>query len=379
MIDPKYGKGLKITSGKAEYIKKKNGDGKYEDVCLCHYNIDLSPGCISNTHCGTGKRSATRHNCTYCYARRTNYHEAKPYYHDKSILKGIENDIIEHKIKYIRLGKKVECGNKENRGLLLKILEIGGKHDVQFIMPTKYLEFNKTIAKIFRETNSVVGFSIGADRFEDGACSYGCDNKFRLKQAHKYLDSGVNTILKIVTDMTVHPKEAEKRGWFAWKAFNDFPSENIEMLPVRIKAKDFAYQSTGEGWHSLQGPNKGENFFDFMNVEREKPRYVMERDVTVLIANYFDSDYEEIIKKKQICGHMGTPEEGTVFCDMCHVTDKKGKKLQAESFAMSLLPPSPGASKGRSGSGSKYYDANKWEKIRSDRQDKKFQCRLPLK
>ena len=377
MINPKYGKGLKIVSGKAEYIKKRNENGGYDDVCLCNYNIDLSPGCISNTHCGTKKRNATRHNCTYCYARRTNYHEAKPYAADKATWKGIENNIIENKIKYIRLGKKVECGNKENRKLLVKTLELGGKHDVQFIMPTKYLEFNKDIANLLRDTDSALGFSIGADRFEDGPCSYGCDNKFRLKQAHKYLDYGVNTILKIVTDVTVNPEEAERRGWFARKALREFPLENIEMLPVRMKAKDFAYKATGEGWKSLQGPDNGEHFFNFMKMERDTPRYVMERDITVLIANYFDSFYGDLIKKSQICGHIGTFENGTVFCDMCHV-QKKGKKLKSESFPMSLLPPSPGADRRRSGSRRKWYDANNWKKVIADRNDKKYQMKLGL-
>jgi hypothetical protein len=379
MIDPKYGKGLKITSGKAEYIKKRNEKGGYDDICLCDYNIDLSPGCISNTHCGTKKRSATRHNCTYCYARRTNYHEAKPYAHDKSILKGIENDIIENKIKYIRLGKKVECGNKENRSLLLKILEIGGKHDVQFIFPTKYLEFNKIVGKLLKETNSVVGFSIGADIYEDGACSYGCNNKFRLNQAKKYLDYGINTTLKIVTDVTVCPEEAQRSGWFAWKAFKEFPGDRIEILPVRIKAKKFAHDATGESWDMLQSPKQGENFFDFMNVKRDRPRYVMEQDITVLIANYFNEYYDDIIKRRQICGHIGSPENGTVFCDMCHITDCKGRKLKAKSFPMSLLPPSPGAKNGRSGSGRKWYDANNWGKISADRNDKKYQKKLDLK
>jgi hypothetical protein len=382
MINPKYSKGLKIVSGKGDYIQKRNADGEYDPVCLCTFNIDLSPGCISNTHCKTKKRSATRHNCVYCYARRTNYHEARPYHHDKSTLKEIEKDIIENKIRYIRFGKKVECGNKENRSLLLKILEIGGKHDVQFIMPTKYLEFNKTVANLFKETNSVLGFSIGADRFEDGACSYGCKNKFRLKEAHKYLDNGNNTILKIVTDMTVHPKIAEERGWSVWQALNEFPLENIEMLPVRIKAKDFAYKATGERWNSLQSPRKGEHLFNFMEINRDKPRYVMERDVTILIANYFDEYYYEngIVKNKQICGHIGTIEEGTVFCDMCHVTDKKGRKLKAESFPMSDLPPNPSSQRNwGNGARRKWYDPNNWKKIYSERNDKKYQLKLDLK
>lgn len=376
-INPKYSKGLKITSGKAEYIQMRNEKGEYEPVCLCDYNIDLSPGCISNTHCSTGQRSATRHNCEYCYARRTNYHEAKPYAHDKAALKGIEQDIVDNKIKYIRLGKKVECGNKENRSLLLKILDIGGKHDVQFIFPTKYLEFNKTVGKILKETNSVLGFSAGRDESEKGACSYGCDNEFRLKQAQKYLDYGVNTTIKIVTDVTVCPEEAKKNGWFAWKVLNDFPLDRVEILPVRIKAKDFARKSTGESWTSLQGPNPGEQFLDFVKINRKIPRYVMEKEVTVLIANYFNEYYSDFVKRSQICGHIGTPENGKVFCDMCHLTDKKGKKLEAVSFPMSLLPPAPGRSgKRRQWHDSKKYDANNWKKIYSDRKDKKFQGKL---
>jgi len=131
----------------------------------------------------------------------------------------------------------------------------------------------------------------------------------------------------------------------------------------------------------LQRPEKKELFFDFMKYDRNIPRYVMEKDITVLIANYFDEQYYErgIVKKNYICGHIGTPENGTVFCDMCHITDKKGRKLKAQSFPMSLLPPSPGAKNGRSGSGSTYYDANKWAEIRASRNDKKYQLKLELK
>ena len=47
-IDTKYGKGLKISSGKGEYIQRKQKDGTFKQVCLCVHNIDLSGGCPSN-------------------------------------------------------------------------------------------------------------------------------------------------------------------------------------------------------------------------------------------------------------------------------------------------------------------------------------------
>ncbi len=364
-IDKEYGKGLKISSGKGEYIQKRISNRKYEQVCLCVHNIDLSAGCISNEPPGM-KRNATKYNCDYCYARRTNYHDSIPYKIDRFIIRDLEKEIKEKNIKYIRLGKTTECGNKKTRENLIKILELGGKHNVRFIMPTKHLEFNKTVAYLFKQTDSILGFSIGADKFELGCYLWGFNNKFREKQAVEYLDYGVNTTFKVVTDITVNPEEAAARGWYGINIFNKFPKEIIQIIPVRIKGKEFAFEATKESWDILQAPFKGQKMMEF--VDRKKPRCVMEENITVLIANEMNSFYNDY--KEHMCGHIGTRKNGLVLCDKCNTREKP------EIYSMSMLPPSPGSKKGRSGSGNRYYNPNNWNKIYKGRSDKKYQVKM---
>ena len=328
-------KGIGFTSGKADYIQRKVGD-KYEKVCLCEHNIDLSSGCPSNTPPGK-KRNSTEYNCTYCYARRTNYNNPRAYSIDE---KKLEKQIEEYGIKIIRIGKTVECGYKGSRKGLINILEICEKHNVQAIMPTKFLEYNKEIARLFKETNSALFYSIGNDKFEKGACLHGFNNKYRLEQAKRYLKEDINVGLKIVTDLTVSPDDAEKRGWFAKKALLNFPKERIELIPLRIKAKRFAADAIGEHWNTLQQKINLEEFLlPIHSVERPE-RYVMEESITILIPNYIDKSFSYFTKRNQLCGHMGTRENGIVYCDKCLLKDEKGKKIEAVSFPMSeLLPP----------------------------------------
>jgi len=334
---------VSFTSGKADYIKKKSKlNGNYEDVCLCKYNIDLSTGCPSNTNPKTRERNATKYNCSYCYARRTNYHEPIPWKIKESVL---EKQIEENDIKIARIGKTVECGYKRFRGRLIKFLLLCNKHNIQAIMPTKYLEYDKQVARLLRETNSALFYSIGADKYEIGACLHGCNNDFRLEQARKYLSAGVNVGLKLIVDLTVSPEEADERGWHALKALNSFPKERIELLPLRIKAKKFAREVTGESWDMLQKPLKKEEHLklkEFENMKNRPERYVMEQDVTMLVPNYIHPDYFYFIEKKQICGHIGTKENGVVYCDKCLLTGKDGKRLEAVSFQQSELPEHPG-------------------------------------
>jgi len=359
-----------------------------EPVCLCDYNKDGSNGCASNIvpenfvfnewkaehldSCGDPRlidiieklnpypeeMAPAKYRCVYCYAKNKNNTTPVP---TKLNAINFEKYIQKYNIPIIRLGKSSDFGHKMFRENLVKILEIGARNDVRFIITTKFLEYDRDISKWLRKNNSAVHLSIGGDVFEPGPCLHGRNNAKRIETANEYLQDGVNACLKLLTDFTISPEEAYELGWQTQYALSNFPKERIELIPLRLESRAKALLLTGETWEELQSPYKGNNLFG-ENTEKEA-RYVKEFSGRMIPRKIHDA-YSYFVEKKQICGHFGTREDGFVYCDNCHLNDERIK------FPLYELPPPPKSTMTRK--------PQDYEKEKMEREFRKKQMKLDI-
>lgn len=302
-------KGL-TTTGKADFTRYEENE-EIKTACLLEYNLDIIKGCVNHPV------------CMYCYKKEISMKKPDIYngYITGKNFRILDRELKEKNVKFLRIGKSVECGDKRHIDILLKVLEVCGNNGTKAVMPTKNLPYSKTNARMIDDTGSIVFYSFGGNNFEGGACKNGCDNEYRERQAREYLNHGTNIKIKLLSDFTVEPKEAASRGWYVERVLNVFPKEIIELLPLRINSKKFACLATGESWEMLKRRMiRREEFFRFFEVdERTMQRYVTDKkDISTLIPGYFHKSYEYFLNKKQICGHFGTLETGMLYCDRCH-------------------------------------------------------------
>lgn len=248
----------------------EGGKQWYVGVCRLVGNIDFAKGCISGWIPGDGASfsSSMFHNyflypwgeCVYCYAK--DKHLGFP----KQIIKFEKKQLLEElsgkaklifgskqeygrKIEILRLGKRTEAGSQFTLDSLALTLEACAEVGTRGVMPTKFLKFDREIAELMRRTDTSVLYSLGYDEVEQGAVMHGCTNEFRLEQAIKYHEAGVNSAfyLLIIAHRDPGARElqvlelAEKKGM------------HVQVLPMRFKSKALARHITGTSWSILKG------------------------------------------------------------------------------------------------------------------------------
>ncbi|MEE9525047.1 MAG: radical SAM protein [Candidatus Woesearchaeota archaeon] len=340
-------KGLNVTNGKGDWIKERQEDGSLEDACLCLHNTDFSRGCVAD--------------CDYCYAGYKNKNPStptafSPAKHEKQLKARFD----ESGIRVLRYGKLTDPGPIMYRENLIQSLEIVQKLKGKGILINKYLEFDKTIARLSRETGTAICFSEGYDDLENWACSHGSRGEDRLEIAGLYHEAGANVILKLATNVTVAPEDNDKfAGGMAQRTI-DFGKKygiHTTLLPFRIKSKKIAYRVTGVDWHVLiddqrtfLDPNQTAKAGSFIMEEKIPPDIVEriknnnptkekeKRRVTYLIPAIIDPAYSEFEENMWICGKVGDIWTGYEYCDKCHLTGPDGELLEPVKFRQFKLP-----------------------------------------
>ena len=238
-------------------------------TCELDANIDFGKGCISAWVPGEnasfdGKNFVNFYSypfgeCDYCYAE--DQHKSFPksvYEFDlarlKKELKGEcflefgKEKALGRPVKTLRFGKRTEPWAGFNSQEFIETLEAMTETRTRGVIPTKFLPFNPVVSELLRKTNSSIIYSIGFDEFELGACRHGCNNEFRIEQARKYHESGVNSNLYLLIVAHLPPGERETSILeFALK--NSIP---VQLLPMRFKRKDIASKVTGQDWGRLK-------------------------------------------------------------------------------------------------------------------------------
>mgnify|MGYP001572442675 FL=1 len=162
--------------------------------------------------------------------------------------------ILGRPVKILRFGKRTESYIPISpfSDFFVQALEVTAETKTQNIIPTKFLTFNKEIANLLKKTKSTLLFSIGFDEYELGALEYGCNNEFRLEQALKYKQAGVNSIIYL---LAVANKAPDKRENNIFK-FAEKNKIKVQILPMRFSRKDLTLKLTGVPWDILKDDSK---------------------------------------------------------------------------------------------------------------------------
>jgi hypothetical protein len=243
----------------------KGGKQDFVDVCSLDANLDFSWGCISGF---VNNFLDVFAECKYCYASFQHTTFAKNMIDVAGRREQLRDELLGNcylapnkdpskkqeplgrPVRTLRLGKRTECGSKYTLDHLIATLEVCAETRTRTVMPTKALEFNKEIAKLEKRTKSSVLYSIGFDELERGACSHGWDNKFRMEQAVKYREAGVNSSLYLMIDAHHAPKKRELDILEFAKKYN----LNVQLLSIVIPSKNLAEKMTGMSWEDLKRP-----------------------------------------------------------------------------------------------------------------------------
>ncbi len=297
--------------------------------CLLEANIDFGQGCISgfvpvdNSWSFDGEYfhnlfSMPSGECDYCYAERQHRSFSKTLFKfdAQQIKKELLGDArlsfeepdkpLGRPVKILRFGKRVESWTPFTQEEFIKTLEICAETGTRGIIPTKFLPYSPETTKLLKKTKSSVLYSIGFDEVEHGACMWGANNRFRLEQALKYRQAGVNSNIYLLTIGHLPPSQREMDVL----EFADYGKRiPIQLLPVRFKGRELIKKLTEDRWDNLISKQKS---FE------EQPyggSYTKERQ-SILLKD-FDPFWLNLVKNSngriRICHH----NDEHVYCGGC--------------------------------------------------------------
>ncbi len=303
----------KITGGKADF----------NTLCLTgQYNLDWSFSCISHLVPPTAEYPhlswSPSQQCSYCYAARSNWPPLRIRAFDGKFL---EEKITQEGIRIIRVGKVADQGHRFFYEHNMQLLQLAEKLDFRVLIVTKFLDFDKNMAKMLKRTNSTVQFSIGYDSMEPGAAVWGCTNGFRIENALRYKDSGVNAVCRLVREAPIAPDTK------TLEIIANLNAHRIPVLftPLRMPSRGVAEQM-GRVWTTLKMNPRQLNFF---GQPSDQGTYMQEGSNS-LLPSIIHPDYETRVGDNnselfRVCGHIGDD----VLCGSCFMAS--GKMSDAES------------------------------------------------
>lgn len=376
-----------VPYGKADAIRREDPEtGTIYAVCLCQYNVELSDtGCVFQVdadqleetvlHQGSYSPENTKryqesgdwpqNKCNMCYAS---------WYNSGNVLERVVDEVTRGDFEkfspgVVRLGKKTETGHPWYWNVLGDFLDITKEFNASTIFITRALPFgiegavetsehskdnNEVVARL-SERNWEVGDSkemvdrlIGAKTsllysmawniygHEKGAFSQGFTDDWKLSQARKYADAGVNTALTVVCDVTSSIEENHQRG-------NAIKMSLDSGLPVRILPlrpnREIIAETCGGGWSDLVGRVGHQSLFDqniFPYHPKGKGRFA--------VASTMHPDFQSLLENGTgFCGETRIPgEEAKENCDHCGIRGNRGddgKPVFRTSFPVGQLVP----------------------------------------
>ena len=313
-----------------------SGKSSFEPSCGLEANLDFSGGCISTCMGGSTEGDYVIEGlldvfaeCAYCYADyqhktfwKTMIEFTKEQLKDE--LMGnchLEYDSpLKHgrPIKILRLGKTTETGSKFTRDSLMKTLETCIETGTRVVMPTKYLEYDNDVADLLKKTNSSLLYSIGWDELERGPCMHGCDNEFRLEQAVKYREAGVNSNIYLLIDLP-HPPSNREHDVLDFAEKNNIP---VQLLPIRIQNKETAQFITGMTWDELRKPSSDPQGYMNGIVKKSRGGYLkLGAGNGRLVAQEKDPFWLNIVGNNKGDVRMCHHDQTETYCGNCFLHD----------------------------------------------------------
>ncbi|MBW2986616.1 hypothetical protein KY333_04570 [Candidatus Woesearchaeota archaeon] len=247
----------------------KDGKGAFHSICLIDIGFDFSKGCASTTTPDGFYNPKGR--CSYCYAYQngpcfidTLFDIDEAYLKERIQAKIEERGFQKKRTLYFRLGQTVEShiphtlrkfpGFYDPLKVTLRTMaKLAKKRRVRGAMPTKTLEFDKELVKLFKAANVSVLASTGYEQLESGMVEHGCDVEQRLDTILRYGQAGVNANIYIATDVTrsmAHMQPEAKRAYDFWQEHKKHLG--VQFLDIRITKKSDAKLIGGQLWDALK-------------------------------------------------------------------------------------------------------------------------------
>lgn len=238
-----------LTGGKQEFVPS----------CSLEANIDFGKGCISSWIPGEGAHfdgqsfvnffSYLWGECDYCYAESKHKLFPKTIYKfdQQRLLEELRgqarlitgsNQILGRPVDILRFGKRTEPWTPFTQNQFMQTLEAMVQTGTKGVLTTKFLPFIPEVVELLKRTNSNLLYSIGFDELEIGPVAYGCDNRFRVEQAIKYKEAGVNSSLYILIHPIFPPTNREIELLDIAKKNNML----AQILPMKLTSRNLAQQ-----------------------------------------------------------------------------------------------------------------------------------------
>lgn len=368
--------------GKGDYIRRKDPEtGEIEQICTSSiFNIDLSHGCIAQVSGGLlqevydndGSYSPERTEafraageypdmmCDYCYAIPNNMGNALP----RQINEKTRASFEEHSPEVLRFGKLTEPGHpyywEAMKGALELCAEYGTRpviftkmlpfglegaieaddnslgrnnHAIENIARINDMPFGENMALVFRALDTSLIYSLGWDNFERGPASQGFNNSWRINQAKKYFERGVNTSLTLVADVTISLEDNVAYGSSIRDALHarDENGINVRFIPVRYGKKKLVRMISGKEWDHIKlntPPEQGQ----LLGIEEEGTYRATKRGNKELVPEVWHPDFEKFRDEGYgFCGQVG----GIEYCDKCNL--EEGVRIDFPASELSPL------------------------------------------
>lgn len=283
--------------------------------------------------------------CEYCYASRKNVR--------RDLVRDIDWDdfkamleqtvqVTEHETRpdrklirspnstsrfTVRLGKTTEAASLFHLRDLHRFLTIISDYNVSVHIPTKFLPFEPSIARLLKKTGSTIGYGFSYEALEPGPVLFGFDDTKRLETAQKYADAGVTTLARIAIDTNWSIIENERRGsnisdiaHFLYAHRDIIP----QLIPFRMHGRTLKSKITRMDPKHLLIP--AEDLFYDAEDTRNQARYEAKGNGEVQ-ATRMHPDYIPLFtytnqepgpRRYHLCSDFGN----TFYCDRCGIGDR---------------------------------------------------------
>ena len=188
------------------------------------------------------------------------------------------------------------------------------------VITTKFLPFLPEVANLLRKTKSTLLYSIGPNEIELGALEHGCDNEFRLEQARKYRERGVNSTIYLLFQ-PIFPPTKEDLKVLKFARYQNIP---LQILPMRLINRDLAQRVIAPFaneehnlWDILKDVNDSSQISTFLPITIYDNAYYFQSGVLIPKINRMHKFWVNLIGdnkgKIRMCHH----DEDLTYCGGC--------------------------------------------------------------
>ncbi len=231
----------------------------------------------------------------------------------KILLRGDKPIRLGRPIKILRFGKNSESYTQYTRDDFMMSLETCAQTGTRGVIPTKFLPFNEEIYQLCKRTRSIPLHSVNGNikiaALESGARRLGSTVNWRLEQALKYQERGLNNAIYLSIIAHLPPT----RGDIEILNIADYGRKlRIQLLPLRMKP-NLVHLLTGETFKHLKG-DKNQPKMSFVDSDQSSTHI---QEGNRLLARKIHPFWENLIQQNNGNIRMCHHNDEKAYCGLC--------------------------------------------------------------